>query len=46
MRLAMLIDSDNATASLTAELLAEIAKYGTPTIKRVYGDWTTQNLVG
>jgi len=46
MRLVMLIDSDNATASLTAELLAEIAKYGTPTIKRVYGDWTTQNLVG
>jgi uncharacterized LabA/DUF88 family protein len=46
MRLAVLIDSDNATASLTTELLAEIAKYGTPTIKRAYGDWTTQNLVG
>lgn len=45
-RLAVLIDSDNTTASLTAELLAEIAKYGTPTIKRAYGDWTTQNLVG
>jgi uncharacterized LabA/DUF88 family protein len=45
-RLAVLIDSDNATASLTTELLAEIAKYGTPTIKRAYGDWTTQNLVG
>jgi hypothetical protein len=44
MRLAVLIDADNATASLTAELLAEIAKYGTPTIKRAYGDWTTQNL--
>jgi uncharacterized LabA/DUF88 family protein len=43
-RLAVLIDSDNATASLTSELLAEIAKYGTPTIKRAYGDWTTQNL--
>jgi hypothetical protein len=43
-RLAVLIDSDNTTASLTAELLAEIAKYGTPTIKRAYGDWTTQNL--
>jgi uncharacterized LabA/DUF88 family protein len=45
-RLAVLIDSDNATASLTTELLAEIAKYGTPTIKRAYGDWTTQQLVG
>ena len=44
-RLAVLIDSDNTTASLTAELLDEIAKYGTPTVKRAYGDWTTQNLV-
>jgi uncharacterized LabA/DUF88 family protein len=45
-RLAVLIDSDNTTASLTTELLEEIAKYGTPTIKRAYGDWTTQNLAG
>jgi hypothetical protein len=45
-RLAVLIDSDNTTPSLASELLAEIAKYGTPTIKRAYGDWTTQNLVG
>jgi uncharacterized LabA/DUF88 family protein len=46
MRLAVLIDSDNATASLTTELLEEIAKYGTPTIKRAYGDWSTTHLVG
>jgi len=45
MRLAVLIDSDNTTASLTTELLEEIAKYGTPTVKRAYGDWTTQHLV-
>ena len=45
-RLAVLIDSDNTTTSLTTELLEEIAKYGTPTIKRAYGDWTTQHLVG
>ena len=45
-RLAVLIDSDNATASLATELLEEIAKYGTPTIKRAYGDWTTPNLAG
>jgi uncharacterized LabA/DUF88 family protein len=45
-RLAVLIDSDNTTASLTTDLLEEIAKYGTPTIKRAYGDWTTQHLVG
>jgi uncharacterized LabA/DUF88 family protein len=44
-RLAVLIDSDNTTADLIAELLDEIAKYGTPTIKRAYGDWTTQQLV-
>ncbi len=45
-RLAVLIDSDNTTASLTTELLEEIAKYGTPTVKRAYGDWTTQQLTG
>ncbi len=45
-RLAVLIDSDNTTATLTTELLEEIAKYGTPTVKRAYGDWTTQHLVG
>jgi len=45
-RLAVLIDSDNATASHATELLEEVAKYGTPTIKRAYGDWTTQNLAG
>jgi uncharacterized LabA/DUF88 family protein len=42
----VLIDSDNTTASLTTELLEEIAKYGTPTIKRAYGDWTTPQLAG
>jgi uncharacterized LabA/DUF88 family protein len=45
-RLAVLIDSDNTTASKTTEILEEIAKYGTPTVKRAYGDWTTQHLVG
>jgi uncharacterized LabA/DUF88 family protein len=45
-KLAVLIDADNAQASIATELLAEIAKYGTATIKRAYGDWTTQDLVG
>jgi hypothetical protein len=45
-RLAVLIDADNAPPSLAAELLAEIATYGTATIKRAYGDWTTQQLAG
>ena len=43
-RLAVLIDSDNTTAGLATELLEEIAKYGTPTVKRAYGDWTTTQL--
>jgi uncharacterized LabA/DUF88 family protein len=45
-RLAVLIDADNESASLAKELLEEVAKYGTATIKRVYGDWTTPNLAG
>ena len=43
-RLAVLIDADNAQASLVEPLLAEIAKYGTASVKRIYGDWTTPNL--
>lgn len=46
VRLAVLIDADNASASVIDELLQEVAKFGTASIKRVYGDWTTQNLVG
>ena len=38
--------SAQATASVAKELLEEVAKYGTATVKRAYGDWTTQNLVG
>ncbi len=46
LRLAVLIDADNASAAVAKELLEEVAKYGTPTIKRAYGDWTTPNLGG
>lgn len=45
-RLAVLIDSDNAQSSLIKELLEEVARYGTATVKRAYGDWTTTNLKG
>ena len=45
-RLAVLIDADNASASVVKELLEEVANYVTATVKRAYGDWTTQNLVG
>jgi len=44
--LAVLVDADNAQASVIAELFAEVARYGTPTVKRAYGDWTTPNLSG
>ena len=44
--MALLIDGDNAQASLVANILAETAKYGTTTVRRVYGDWTTPELTG
>ena len=43
-KLAVLIDADNAQAAVIQELLAEVSRYGTATIKRAYGDWTTSNL--
>lgn len=43
-RLAVLIDADNASSAILKEVLEEVAKYGTATVKRAYGDWTTQNL--
>jgi hypothetical protein len=43
-RLAMLIDGDNAQASLLGEMLAEASKYGVVTVRRIYGDWTTTNM--
>lgn len=43
-RIAVLIDCDNVSARHTAAVLEELAKYGTPTIKRAYGDWTTTQL--
>jgi uncharacterized LabA/DUF88 family protein len=45
-KLAVLIDADNAQASIVSELLAEVSRYGTASIKRAYGDWTTTNLKG
>lgn len=42
-RLAVLIDADNAQASVIDGLLAEIAKYGIASVKRIYGDFTSQS---
>lgn len=42
----MLIDCDNVSPRHAQAVLEELAKYGTPTVKRAYGDWTTTNLTG
>jgi len=44
IKLAVLIDADNVSSAPIREMLEEIAKYGTPTFKRIYGDWTKPNL--
>jgi uncharacterized protein (TIGR00288 family) len=43
--LAVLIDGDNIPSAYIKEMMEEIAKYGSPTIKRIYGDWTKPHLV-
>ncbi|SKB31726.1 TIGR00288 family protein [Salegentibacter holothuriorum] len=43
--LAVLIDGDNIPSAYIKEMMEEIAKYGNPTIKRIYGDWTKPHLV-
>ncbi|GAA3571494.1 NYN domain-containing protein [Snuella lapsa] len=42
--LAVLIDGDNIPSNYVKELFEEIAKYGNPTLKRIYGDWTKPSL--
>ena len=44
--LAMLIDGDNAQPSLIEHVLAEAAKYGVVTTRRIYGDWTEPQMSG
>lgn len=43
-RIAVMIDGDNTRPAYADEVLSEVAKYGKPTIKRVYGDWTNPHL--
>lgn len=42
--IAILIDGDNAQAKLLKETIEEVSKYGKATIRRVYGDWTSQTM--
>ncbi|WLE00045.1 NYN domain-containing protein [Agrobacterium leguminum] len=44
--LALLIDGDNTSPKIVSGLLAEIANYGTASVRRIYGDWTKPNLNG
>jgi hypothetical protein len=46
VRLAVLIDADNTSPKHASALMEEVAKYGVPTVKRAYGDWTTSHLGG
>ncbi len=43
-KIALLVDGDNAQAKLMDLVLEEASKYGKVTIRRVYGDWTTQHM--
>lgn len=43
-RLAVLIDADNAPRTALRMIMDECVKYGTPTVRRIYGDWTMNNM--
>lgn len=43
-KIAILIDGDNAQASLLPQMLVEAGKYGQVTVRRIYGDWTTSSM--
>jgi len=45
-RIALLIDSDNVSSEQIGHVLAELARYGTTSIRRMYGDWTSDQLKG
>lgn len=44
LNIAVLIDGDNIPSANVKEMIEEITKYGNPTIKRIYGDWTSPGL--
>ena len=46
LKLAVLIDADNVPYANVKEMFEEIAKYGTPTFKRIYADWTKSTVAG
>ena len=46
LRLAVLIDAENVPRKYIKSIMEEVAIYGTPTIKRIYGDWTNPMVAG
>ena len=46
LRLAVLIDAENVPRNCIKNVMEEIAIYGTPTVKRIYGDWTSPMISG
>lgn len=45
LKLAVIIDADNVPSANVKGMMEEIAKYGIPTFKRIYGDWTKPNVI-
>ncbi|MDV3429071.1 MAG: NYN domain-containing protein [Bacillota bacterium] len=43
-RIAVLIDADNVSDKYIKYIIDEISNHGTPTYKRIYGDWTKPQL--
>src|SRR5512143_2314163 len=43
-KIAVLIDGDNAQSSLLPQMLVEAGRHGQVTVRRIYGDWTTNNM--
>lgn len=43
-KLAVLIDAENTSTKVIESLLKEITKFGTSYVKRIYGDWTNQQM--
>jgi uncharacterized LabA/DUF88 family protein len=44
--IAVLIDADNVPSRIIAGLMTEVANYGTASVRRIYGDWTSPNMTG
>ena len=46
LKMAILVDGDNAQPRLLKAIINEVAKYGKVTVRRIYGDWTSPHMNG